>query len=200
MERAVVSKSNAAWAITLAERGVNVSARADLRSFGKLFSHPFLVLKAPGESIISEIHGAGQLPSGNMRLCRLVDKFTGAVHSERINELLAHYSGDFYPKTRLFTRSGPKQYGSRVDEHPMLEGNMSDILSVWRSVLSTFETINADQRPYYRYARPDSGFTNCQIVLREAMAQANFPAPVPALTLAQTGWTEPAKPAIKLAV
>lgn len=195
-----VSKPKSDWQITLAERGVNVSARADMRMFGKLFSHPFLVLKAPGEIVISEIHAAPKLPGGNMRLCKLVDKFTGAVHSERINEMLAHYSGDFYPKTRIFARSGPKQYESRADEHPMLEGEMSGISSVWRSVISTFETINTDNRPYYRYARPGSGFSNCQIALREAMAMACFPAPVPELSLAQTGWTEPAKPAIKLAV
>lgn len=200
MKTFTASKPKTDWQITLAERGVNVSARADMRTFGRLFSHPFLVLKAPDETVISEIHAAPKLPSGNMRLCRLVDKFTGAVHSERVNEMLAHYSGGLYPKTKIFTRSGPKQYGSKVDEHPLLEGEMSGIFSVWRSVISTFEKINADERPYYRYARPDSGFTNCQIVLREAMAQANFPAPVQDLTLAQTGWTEPAKTAIKLAV
>ena len=184
------------WQITLAERGVNVSARADMRTFGKLFSHPFLVLKAPGENVISEIHAAPKLPGGNMRLCRLVDKFTGAVHSERINEVLSYYSGSFYPKTRIFTRSGPKQYGSRLDEHPLLSGHMTEIASVWRALISTFETLNGDQRPYYRYARPDTGFTNCQIVLREALAQAGFPAPVPDLTLAQTGWTQDAETAI----
>lgn len=200
MESRSIPKTKGDWAITLAERGVNVSARADMHTFGKLFSHPFLVLKAPGQSVISEIHAAPKLPGGNMRLCRLVDKFTGAVHSERVNEMLSHYSGDFYPKTKIFTRGGPKQYGSRLDEHPLLEGSIQEITSVWRSVISTFEAVNNDKRPYYRYARPDSGFSNCQIALREAMAMAHFPAPVPELTLAQTGWTEPTKTAIKLSL
>lgn len=135
-----------------------------------------------------------------MRLCRLVDQFTGAVHNEQINNVLAQVSGEFYPKTRIFTRSGPKQYHSRVDEHPLLSGEMRDIGQIWRSVIDTFEDLNNDRRPYYRYARPDSGFSNCQIMLRSAMKRAAFPGPVPDLTLAQTGWTDKAETAIKLSL
>lgn len=187
------------WTITLAERPVHISREQDIAMFGRPFSHPFLVLKSPSDHVIGEIHASWNRGSPlRTRLCQTFDSTTGRLRNEQLNTVLA-VAGSFYPRCNLYNTRGPRQYGTKVEEHLLFKGTQNQVRDLWHALVDMFGEVNERKTPYYRYARIGSGFGSCQTLTREVLdrVEKSLCQPVPALKLAQTGWTEAPKTDIK---
>lgn len=189
------------WTISVAERPVMISKTRDIARFGKPFSHPFLVLKAPCDNVISEIHSSWKRGKPlETELSRFFDKVTGRLASGRLNEFMRAAAGDYYPHMVTYNTKGPTQYGSAVAEHIIFSGPKPQARDLWGAFVDMFDDVNKDPKAYYRYAARESGFANCQIVLRDVLEPVvpTLQEPLPDLKLAQTGWTAPVKTDINL--
>lgn len=164
--------------------------------FGKPFSHPFIVFKSPSDLVISEVHGSWKRGSVlETRLAQIFDKVSGKLRSEFMNSCMAGAARDYYPQGFIMNTRGPRQYDSRVEEHLLFKGPQQKARAMWMEIVGSFPTLNEQKKPYYRYAEAESAFTNCQTLIRQSLhtVETVLPRPLPALKLAETGWTPPRK-------
>lgn len=179
------------FSITLVERPVHISRAQDEKMFGKPFSHPFLVLKDAKETVIGEIHGSWKRGSAiETKLAQAFDKVSGRICSGRLNAFMASAT-DYYPQCYIAGAEGERQYASRLEEHMLYKGQEGKARELWTALVESFPAVNEKRQPYYRYAKPDERFGNCQTIIRESLCvvENQLSVDVPALKLAQTGWT-----------
>ncbi len=176
------------WTISLAERPVPFSLKQDMALFGKPFSHPFIVFKNPHGYIVSEMHATWPKPTPKAhKIGNIMAEVTGTLRHDRINAFLAAAAGELYPKVVLACSQGERQYASRVEEQLLFAGQRGAIVDIWKAMVDVMPHMNAQPKPFYRYARPETPFSNCQIAIRTVM-ETVCPRDIPDLKLAQTGW------------
>ncbi len=186
------------WRIELAERTVDFNADKDLRVFGKPFSHPFLVLKSPDGTVASEIHGTWPKNELTYPVAYLINRFTSAARSDKATAFAHEIMWTVFPKAIIVATQGLRNDHKAVARTTVFKGSEDQAHVIWLDMRSRFPALNAREMPFYQYATPSAPFANCQKMLRLAMDSAAGFGTIPDLQLAQTGWTEAAKPAITL--
>ena len=181
------------FSITLVERPVHISRAQDEKMFGKPFSHPFVVLKDAKDRVIGEIHGSWKRGSSvETKLAQAFDKISGKICSSRLNAFMASASAGYYPQCYIAGADGERQYASRLEEHLLYKGREGTAREIWARLVEGFPAVNEKGQPYYRYAKPDDRFGNCQTIIRGSLCTVEnvLSVAVPDLKLAQTGWTD----------